>query len=402
MSNTLSEFNTLRDRWRTMTLLGLSGAILILVIAGVSIESVCVSSLFIAGAYGLECRVNRNLERKFKSIRSLEQAEIQLTINQLNEYIQELERVPLELFPILSRHIESTRELTEQSITNLTQRFSDLVVQLNQVVDASKHSESEDEGSIGGLFKNSQKSLDEVVVALQELLEREEIMLGQVKGLSEFTVELDGMAHGVRSVAEQINVLALNAAIEAARAGQQGRGFAVVADEVRKLAASSADTGDLIGGKVDEITKSMNHTLELAKSSKGFEDELVENTQQTISQVLSMLEQTVNVLNADADSLRSNSENISNQIGAMLVDLQFQDRVSQVLQHVLDSMGRTEASIKDISRQSLGARHANLLQVDKLLQSMLKEYSTQEEMQHHQIMDGPVSSTKNDSDLTFF
>jgi methyl-accepting chemotaxis protein len=244
--------------------------------------------------------------------------------------------------------------------------------------------------------------LDGLVRSLEELLKREEVVLGQVKGLAEYTGELDGMALGVRSVAEQINVLALNAAIEAARAGQQGRGFAVVADEVRKLAASSAGTGEQIGGKVEEITRTMNHTLELAKSSKGIDDELVSNAEQNIAQVLSMLENTINVLNADAESLRGNSENISNEISAMLVDLQFQDRVNQVLQHVLDSICRTETSIKDISRQSLDTRRAGLLQIDALLETMLQEYSTHEEVQHHRTGKRPESVTAAESDLTFF
>ncbi|MGD8591131.1 MAG: methyl-accepting chemotaxis protein [Chromatiales bacterium] len=391
-----------KDGWYMMPIVGLMGGIGILVFTGFTIPAVSTAVFLAVGAFGLAWRQHRHLQHVFNMLRTHEQVKLESTKNQLNEYIRELERIPLELFPILSRHIESTRRLTEQSITNLTERFSDLVVQLNQVVDASKHTEMEGGSVIRELFASSQRSLDEVVVDLDELLRREESMLGQVKGMAEFTDELDGMAQGVRSVAEQINVLALNAAIEAARAGQQGRGFAVVADEVRKLAASSAGTGELIGGKVGEITRSMNHTLELAERSKGFDDELVDKTEQTIEQVLKMLEETVKVLNADAVSLRNNSENISNKISAMLVDLQFQDRVSQVLQHVLDSMARTETSITEISQQSQDTRSASLLRIDTLLEAMLQEYSTHEEIQHHQKGESQKSASRSESDLTFF
>lgn len=227
-------------------------------------------------------------------------------------------------------------------------------------------------------------------------------MLSQVKGLSAYTGELDSMAHGVRSVADQINVLALNAAIEAARAGEQGRGFAVVADEVRKLAASSARMGERIGGKVKEITDSMNQTLKLAENAKGYDDELVGNSEQSINQVLNMLEQTVNALNTDAESLRVNSENISNEIGSLLVDLQFQDRMSQVLQHVLDSMERTEKSIMEIADKQDDSSHTNLLRVDAILESMMQEYSTHEEFNHHKAGSGQAPPATAASDLTFF
>ena len=63
--------------------------------------------------------------------------------------------------------------------------------------------------------------------------------------------------------------MALNAAIEAARAGEQGRGFAVVADEVRKLAERTTQSaGEVsriigqLGGKVNEVTTSMNVVVE--------------------------------------------------------------------------------------------------------------------------------------------
>ena len=86
----------------------------------------------------------------------------------------------------------------------------------------------------------------------------------------------------------------------------------------------------------------------------------------------------------------------------MLVDLQFQDRVSQVLQHVLDSMARTETSITEISQQSQDTRSASLLRIDTLLEAMLQEYSTHEEIQHHQKGESQKSASRSESDLTFF
>ncbi|MGL5502209.1 MAG: methyl-accepting chemotaxis protein, partial [Aeromonas veronii] len=51
-------------------------------------------------------------------------------------------------------------------------------------------------------------------------------MLGEIKSLTTYTIELNTMAMDVAKIASQTNLLALNAAIEAARAGEAGRGFA--------------------------------------------------------------------------------------------------------------------------------------------------------------------------------
>jgi methyl-accepting chemotaxis protein len=322
-------------------------------------------------------------------------------LSRREDYIQELERLGLELSPILYRQVDASRNLAETNITALSNRFSELVGELQQVVEASKESGVE-RGGVGRLVEQSQSSLREVVQSLGSLLERKRSLVQQVHDLSEYAGELESMAQGVRSVAEQINVLALNAAIEAARAGEQGRGFAVVAEEVRKLAASSSHTGEKISLKVQEINDAMSQTLSMVESSAESDDRLVETSEETINGVLSGFQNTMRILREEADSLRNASENISGEISDVLVALQFQDRLSQVLGHVCNSLQRVESLFQEVRGAGNGDHQQDLLRVDELLQEMLQEYSTQEEVDQHWGQKSSTTQADTASSLTFF
>lgn len=328
------------------------------------------------------------------------QSEADAATAQKEAYIQELERLGIELSPLLANQIESSRSLAETNINALADSFSRLINQIQEVMAATDAS-SADHGVIGEMFAESQQALHEVVSSLGMMLQRERELVDQVKHLTEYANELETMAQSVRSVADQINVLALNAAIEAARAGEHGRGFAVVADEVRKLAASSASTGERISDKISEINVHMAATLDLVETSSAVEDQLVETSEATITGVLSRLQQTMNVLSDNAADLRQTSDQIGGEISNVLVQLQFQDRMSQILNHVCGSLGRLEDLLRSVQAHGADSRNQDMLKVDEFLQQMLREYTTREEVSVHNT--GSAGNAKDaSSELTFF
>ena len=64
------------------------------------------------------------------------------------------------------------------------------------------------------------------------------------------------------SIQQRQGILSLNARIEAARAESAGRGFAVVAQEVENLSKDSKELNQMIGEKVDSISKVVHEMTE--------------------------------------------------------------------------------------------------------------------------------------------
>src|SRR5690606_15364422 len=136
------------------------------------------------------------------------------------------------------------------------------------------------------------------------------------------------------------NLLALNAAIEAARAGDAGRGFSVVADEVRKLSNQSGDTGKQIRETVKTVTDAIHKAEALSHTFAERELALVSDSSQLADQIVARFADTSRALQDSLCQLRDERGQIEADLATLVVNLQFQDRVDQIMSHVDADMRR--------------------------------------------------------------
>lgn len=320
-------------------------------------------------------------------------------LDDISGYAAELERLFLQVTPILLRQVQTSRTHTEQEITVLTNRFAAMATQLEQLISGTSHT---DQGkNVDLLFRESRDALTTVLKVLHEIKNVEHTVVEQVRDLSGHTHQLDAMAKEVRKVAEQINLLALNAAIEAARAGENGRGFAVVADEVRKLAGFSSSTGEKISKAIQDINTAMATTLRLSETSGTSDEKSINDAEKAIHTALDGLRVVLDLFKNDADLLRGNSEQIRDEIFSVLTAFQFQDRVSQMLSHVENNLNSLQNTVEKTHNDN--NRHAANLDINKTLSKMELSYTMPEELINHSsdMAASQRNAAKND-ELTFF
>ena len=309
-----------------------------------------------------------------------------------------------QVLPVWSGQIEMARSHMEQETIALTQRFADISQRLGASV-AQLDSGGGGQGeSLIALLQGAQWDLDAIVSGLKNALENKVALLDEITALSAHTEELRRMAKDVGDIANQTNLLALNAAIEAARAGEAGRGFAVVADEVRKLSTLSGETGKKIGATVDTVNTAIAHSLDISKDYAEQDKALADESSKVIGEVIAHFSQAATGLAESSEHLRSESVAIGQEIDNVLIALQFQDRVSQVLNHVNQDLGKLKQKIDDGQAQQRDGKDHQPIEAGRWLDELSQTYTMPE--QHLIHGGGTRTKTKaaesNSGDITFF
>jgi len=320
----------------------------------------------------------------------------------VDDYLDGRERFGDAVLPIWCRHIENSRTQMEEAVADLAGRFSSIVDKLDNALHVSSLEGGKGAPSMTEVFTRSESQLGSVVTSMKSAMSSKQAMLAQIKDLERFTRELRDMAEGVASIAAQTNLLALNAAIEAARAGPAGRGFAVVAQEVRNLSSRSAETGRNISNRVGLISSAILAASQAAEQSSEQEDRSMQSAEGMIDTVLADFRTMTDALVQSSDLLKQESIGIQGEVGQALVQLQFQDRVSQVMAHVRENMELLPSLLRE-NRVRYEADHVlEPLDPAPLLHELQKTYAMAEEHAVHGGSKHAAPVAADADEITFF
>jgi len=148
---------------------------------------------------------------------------------------------------------------------------------------------------------------------------------GSSKKIADITGVIDGIAF-------QTNILALNAAVEAARAGEQGRGFAVVAGEVRSLAQRSAQAAKEIKSLIEDSVNRVNAGSQLVGTAGD-----------TMSEIVGAVTRVTDIMGEIASASDEQSRGID-QVGQAVTEM---DRVTQQNASLVEESASAAASLED-------------------------------------------------------
>jgi methyl-accepting chemotaxis protein len=292
--------------------------------------------------------------------------------------------------PVWSAQVESSRAQMDAGISAVTTQFSQIVTNVDAVL-ASSAGALGPQGGGGGSFDRGRERLGSVVDTLDNAMRAKRQAVHDLAGLAGFNAELKQMTADVAQIAAQTNLLALNASIEPARVGAAGAGFGVVALEVRRLADRSLQTSEQMADKVAGIGSAIDAVLAGASGDAERESAAVARANDDVREVIDDLQDVVNRSRESSQRLERAAVEIRSTVSDALVNLQFQDRVGQVLQHLEDNIRLLPGHVAAAPDTGPQAR--------TLLEALERTYTMQGELQAHR--SGAVTEAPT-SEITFF
>lgn len=297
------------------------------------------------------------------------------------------------LFDVWQAQLAASLDLGRGSIDALSLAFSAAERELTASVQVAETAAQAcvGEGGMSGAIDLAARRLQALLDRIEASMGRADALLQVIERFAVVVADLGEDASAVERTAQVTGMLSINARIEAARAGEAGRGFAVVAQEVRQLAQQSRDDAQRMQGRVTASQGAARDACEAVVQLRAERAALLASCRAEVAQILDELGQGVGELAASAQSLRAGAHGIRAQVSDALVGLQFQDRVTQRVEHVVGNLRATALALNDCWPDATA--------VQRLQAGLQQSYTMPEE---HQVHRGEPNAAPEDDGITFF
>jgi len=319
-------------------------------LAGGLARFVLVAVLLVVAAVVITIMTNRKLnalEAEAATAKELSLSNIDTCVASVSRKLSE----HTQLIPVLNNQLKQVIDETETAALSMGGRFTEIVTRARSQAgqaEAAINSFSGGGNGADNVVDLSRKALSEVTSRLNGIGDIARQTLGDMQLILNEAGTISESIAQIQYIADQTNLLALNAAIEAARAGDYGRGFSVVADEVRKLSQKSNEAALKIRKHVEKMEADIRDIYQKTERNTMETGTLSNEAETVVHDTMGKIDASMIGARDKLGMLRTETEQLARDIGAIIVSMQFQDITRQRIEHVMGPLTAVRVEIEEL------------------------------------------------------
>jgi len=295
--------------------------------------------------------------------------------------IAEAIKCSIDVMNFVAKILPESAKTVENASCKLSKQFKDLAGS------AAMQSETVQDlvATMGTIPINNQViSLDEFVAifnsalddAVNKLLFVSKKSLEMVYGMTdtiESVQDIERFSREIQLITKQTHLLALNAGIEAAQAGEKGKGFSVVADEVKIVSTKISKLSQAMNLRAKDVNKRIKDNYEVLQEVATIDMESNLHVKERLDSLMHGLvrqsNQAMEIMRESVDC----SKNISQVIQGLTIELQFQDRNSQIAENASLMLGKSAEILANKQQASLNSDNLQIFHDEVIGEIKLSE-----------------------------
>ncbi len=266
-------------------------------------------------------------------------------------------------FAALCHEVTSASDLVQTSAASLSEGFKELATlsraQASDVTDviAAANTIIVDHETIS--FEQVTDFITETLMGVTEtavsLSQQAVRMVAALDGAMVEVHKSEAAIGQIEGINERTRYLALNALIEAALAGDAGRGFAVVANEIKGLSRSTDELATSLKSQIAVVAKRVREGHDTLKTIATLETGLHLQTRSRLNGCMAALRAQKQSFGHTLAAAAGRAGAISDVVGRLIVTMQFQDRTTQCLSHVTQTIEALSAICAELQSETQAA-----------------------------------------------
>ncbi|MBT8338745.1 MAG: hypothetical protein HKP58_14575 [Desulfatitalea sp.] len=216
--------------------------------------------------------------------------------------------------------------------------------------------------------------------AIHELNLRREKLAEDLEGLKTIQADLLGLSkqnNSFKQVAKNLKMVGLNISIESARTDEAKAMFQALAEEITQL----AQTVFTVAANVSNDTTTAQHNLESIQSDISSRMQhlvgLIDSAERTVQHALHEVENLMRLTMQVLDGISEKSQEISEQVGRLVVGIQIHDNISQRVAHIRSAIEEavdiiTTSTAIELPSSALRAVYGRVYGINRLQRTQLQ------------------------------